>query len=339
MNDTPTILRPNRRTLLAAGLAMPAILTLTRGAFAQAQINLTLGHNAAAGNPRWVAADKFGELVKERTNGRMSVRVAGAEQLGNEQSLLTSLRTGAVDMTVNSQGSTSALLPELAALGLPFLFANSAAAFKVLEGPIGTELDQRFGKIGMVPLGWWDNGIRNVTNSKRPIVKPADLKGLKIRTPPDPMTIDIFQTLGASTEQISFGELYVALQQGVVDGQENPLVNIYSSKLYEVNKFISLTGHKWECSPFLMSQITWMRPTPADRDVIKGAAKEASDLQRKLFADANAKAEADFRANPKLEVNEADKPAFREASAKVYEIWKAKPFGDFVTRLVAAART
>lgn len=339
MNDTPTILRPNRRTLLAAGLAMPAILTLTREALAQAQINLTLGHNAAAGNPRWVAADKFGELVKERTNGRISVRVAGAEQLGNEQSLLTSLRTGAVDMTVNSQGSTSALLPELAALGLPFLFANSAAAFKVLEGPIGTELDQRFGKIGMVPLGWWDNGIRNITNSKRPIVKPADLKGLKIRTPPDPMTIDIFQTLGASTEQISFGELYVALQQGVVDGQENPLVNIYSSKLYEVNKFISLTGHKWECSPFLMSQITWMRLTPADRDVIKGAAKEAGDLQRKLFADANAKAEADFRANPKLEVNEADKPAFREASAKVYEIWKAKPFGDFVTRLVAAART
>ena len=124
----------NRRHILLGTVAAPAILSLPRGANAQAAINLTLGHNAAAGNPRWIAADKFGELVKERTKGRINVRVAGAEQLGNEQSLLTSLRTGAVDMTVNSQGSTSALLPELAALGLPFLFADSAAAFKVLDG-------------------------------------------------------------------------------------------------------------------------------------------------------------------------------------------------------------
>jgi tripartite ATP-independent transporter DctP family solute receptor len=326
----------NRRTVLAAGLALPAVLSLPRGA--QAQVTMTLGHNAAAGNPRWIAADKFGELIKERTKGRLAVRVAGAEQLGNEQSLLTSLRTGAVDMTVNSQGSTSALLPELAALGLPFLFPTSADAFKVLEGPIGAELDQRFAKIGMVPLGWWDNGIRHITNSKRPITNPADLKGLKIRTPPDPMTIDIFQSLGAGTEQISFGELYVALQQGVVDGQENPLVNIASSKLYEVNRYIALSAHKWECSPFLMSQITWMRLSPADRDVVKATAKEAGELQRKLFLDAETKFANEFKANSKLQVNEANQAAFREASAKVYDTWKAKPFGDFVDRLAKAAR-
>ena len=228
-----------------------------------AATNLTLGHNAAPGNPRSIATERFAELVKERSGGNITVRVAGSEQLGNEQSLLTSLRTGAVSMTVNSQGSTSALVPEIAALGLPFLFEDSAAAFKVLEGPIGEELAQRFAKVQMVPLGWWDNGIRHITNSKRPIVKPADLKGLKIRTPPDPMTIDIFQALGAGTEQISFGELYIALQQGVVDGQENPLTNIASSKLFEVNKFISLSGHKWESSPFLMSQITWTRLSAA----------------------------------------------------------------------------
>ena len=247
----------SRRTLIAGALSAPAILTLTRGA--SAATNLTLGHNAAPGNPRSIATERFAELVKERSGGNISVRVAGSEQLGNEQSLLTSLRTGAVSMTVNSQGSTSALIPELAALGLPFLFEDSAAAFKVLEGPIGEELAQRFAKVQMVPLGWWDNGVRHITNSKRPVVKPADLKGLKIRTPPDPMTIDIFQALGAGTEQISFGELYIALQQGVVDGQENPLTNIASSKLFEVNKFISLSGHKWESSPFLMSQITWTR--------------------------------------------------------------------------------
>jgi len=326
----------SRRTLLAGAFATPAILTFPRGA--QAATNLTLGHNAAPGNPRSIATERFAELVKERSNGNISVRVAGSEQLGNEQSLLTSLRTGAVSMTVNSQGSTSALIPELAALGLPFLFEDSAAAFKVLDGPIGEELAQRFAKVQMVPLGWWDNGIRHITNSKRPIVKPADLKGLKIRTPPDPMTIDIFQALGAGTEQISFGELYIALQQGVVDGQENPLTNIASSKLFEVNKFISLSGHKWESSPFLMSQITWTRLSPADKEIIKTAAKEAGDLQRKLFAENEAKFNAQFRADPKLAVNEVDKPAFREASSKVVDTWRAKPFGPFVDQLVKAAK-
>ena len=326
----------SRRTLLAGACAAPALLALPRGA--HAATNLTLGHNAAPGNPRSIATERFGELVKERSSGRIAVRVAGAEQLGNEQSLLTSLRTGAVDMTVNSQGSVSALVPEVAALGLPFLFSDSAAAFKVLEGPIGEELTQRFAKVQMVPLGWWDNGIRHITNSKRAIVKPADLKGLKIRTPPDPMTIDIFQALGAGTEQISFGELYIALQQGVVDGQENPLTNIASSKLFEVNKFISLSGHKWESSPFLMSQITWARLPAADKEIVMAAAKEAGELQRRLFGEAEARFSTEFRANPKLAVNEVDKPAFREASAKVVDTWRAKPFGDFVDRLAKTAR-
>jgi len=207
-----------------------------------------------------------------------------------------------------------------------------------VDQAIGEELAQRFAKVQMVPLGWWDNGIRHITNSKRPVAKPADLKGLKIRTPPDPMTIDIFQALGAGTEQISFGELYIALQQGVVDGQENPLTNIASSKLFEVNKFISLSGHKWESSPFLMSQITWTRLSPADKEIIKTAAKEAGDLQRKLFAENEAKFNAQFRADPKLAVNEVDKPAFREASSKVVDTWRAKPFGPFVDQLVKAAK-
>ena len=135
---------------------------------ASAATNLTLGHNAGAGQSAQHRRRAFRRTGQGTTGGKITVRVAGAEQLGNEQSLLTSLRTGAVDMTVNSQGSTSALVPELAALGLPFLFEDSAAAFKVLDGPIGEELAQRFAKIHMVPLGWWDNGIRHITNSKRP---------------------------------------------------------------------------------------------------------------------------------------------------------------------------
>ncbi|MBL8589930.1 MAG: TRAP transporter substrate-binding protein [Methylobacteriaceae bacterium] len=329
-------MRLSRRAFVAVGVAAPAILAGGVGARAQGGAVLSLGHNAAPTNPRHVAAEKFAEIVKEKSGGRISVRVAPSEQLGNEASLLTSLRTGAVDFTINSQGSTSALVPEIAALGLPFLFASADAAFKLLDGPFGEVFAQRFAKVNMTPLGWMDNGIRHITNSKRPINLPEDLKGLKIRTPPDPMTIDIFQALGAATQQISFGELYVALQQGVVDGQENPLANIASSKLHEVNPFISFTGHKWESTPFLVSNITLGRLQPADRDIVRAAAGEATALQRKLMGEADARFNEEFKANPKLKLNEADKAAFRKGTATVVDAWRKKPFGDFVDQLVKA---
>ncbi|MEN0073693.1 MAG: TRAP transporter substrate-binding protein [Paracraurococcus sp.] len=327
-------IRTTRRAALlgAAGLlAMPGLL------HAQGQLKLTLGHGAAPGNPRSLAAERMAALLKERSNGRIELRVAGSAQLGDDAAMLTALRTGTLDLSVNSQGAASAVLPELAALGLPFLFADATAAYGVVDGAIGEELAKRFEGVGLISLGFWDNGIRHTTNSKRPIAQPADLKGLKIRTPPDPMTIDIFQSLGAATQQINFGELYVALQQGVVDGQENPLANIQSSKLFEVNKYISLTGHKWECNPVLVSRIAWGRLKPEDRKLLQETAREAATYQRGLSQEIDRKLLAEFRANAALAVNQVDQGPFRAATATVAERWEAKPFGDFVKRLRAAA--
>ena len=242
-------------------------------------------------------------------------------------------------MSVNSQGASSAVLPELAALGLPFLFSNAAAAYKVMDGPIGEELAQRFEGVGLISLGWWDNGIRHITNSKRPINRPEDLRGLKIRTPPDPTTIDIFQALGAATQQINFNELYVALQQGVVDGQENPLANIHSSKLYEVNRFISLTWHKWECNPVLRLA---HRLGPAERRRTGASCRRwrrrPTAHQRSLSQETDTRLLGEFRANPAVAVNEVDQAPFRTATAPVLEKWEQRPFGDFVKRLRAASR-
>lgn len=302
------------------------------------QVSLTLGHGAAPGNPRSVGAEKFAELVAQKTNGAVKIRIAGSEQLGNDVAMLTSLRTGTLDFSINSQGAASGLVPEVAALGLPFLFSDSGAALKVLNGPVGQELASKFDAVGMIPLDWWDNGIRHITNSKRPINEPEDLKGLKIRTPADPMTIDIFKSFGAATEQIAFSELYVALQQKVVDGQENPLANIASSKLYEVNPFISMSAHKWESTPFLMSKIGAGRLNKDQMAAVKAAAVEAGDLQRKLMRDSDTKLLAEFKANSAVKVNEADRAALRQASVGVYDTWKAKPFGAFVGRLVDAAK-
>jgi TRAP-type C4-dicarboxylate transport system substrate-binding protein len=151
------------------------------------------------------------------------------------------------------------------------------------------------------------------------------------------MTIDIFQALGAATQQIAFAELYVALQQGVVDGQENPLANIHSSKLYEVNKFISLTGHKWECNPVLVSKMAWGRLSAADQTVLRDAAKEAGALQRGLMQDIDVRLLAEFRANSAVSVNAVDQSLFRAGTSEVAAKWEARPFGDFVKRLRVAA--
>jgi len=324
----------NRRTFLqGAGAVGAAALMGAPTILRAAPMKITFGHGAAPGNPRTIAADKFAELVKAKSGGALEVTVAGAAMLGDDAAMLTSLRTGTLAISANSQGATSAIVPELAALGLPFLFSKSDDGVKVLSGKIGDLLKPKFDAVGLVPIGWWDNGIRHITNSKRSINVPDDLKGLKFRTPPDPATIDIFQALGAATAQIAFSELYVALQQKVVDGQENPLTNIASAKIYEVNPFVSLSAHKWECTPVLMSKMAWNRLDAKSKEIILEAMAEATTLQIGTSNEANIKLEKDFRANSAITVNNVDLDAFRKQTASVFDKWEQKPFGAFVKDL------
>lgn len=321
-----------RRSLIAA-----AALSMAGTAFAQAAVKLTLGHGAAAGNPRHEASVKFAEVIKAKSNGRIEVTVAPAAQLGDDAAMVTALRTGALDMSANSQGAVANTVPEYAAFGMPFLFADLQQAWKVMDGPAGKELAAKSAEKGLVVLGYWDNGIRHMSNSKRPLLKAEDLKGMKMRTPPDSVTVDIMQSLGAEAQQIKFAELYVALQQGVVDGQENPLMNIHASKLYEVQKFISLTGHKYEMTPFLMSKRTWDRLSDADRKLVQEAAAEATALQRKMSKESDDKLVADLKAKG-IQVDNPDKGSFQKATASVVSKWEASPIGPFVKQVVSAAR-
>ena len=187
-------------------------------------------------------------------------------------------------------------------------------------------------------LGYWDNGIRHMTNSKRPIAKVEDTKGLKMRTPPDTVLVDIMQAVGAEAQQIKFAELYVALQQGVVDGQENPLMNIHASKLYEVQKHLALTGHQFQITPFLMGKRTWDRLSEADRKVITEAAAEATTLQRKLSQESDDKLLADLKAKG-VQVTTVDQGAFQKATSSVTDKWLTGPIGPYVKKVVAAARS
>ena len=323
-----------RKTFVHTLFALAAVAA-TCGAQAQAT-KLTLGHGAAPGNPRHEAAVLFAERVKTKTSGRIEIQVAHSAQLGDDAAMITALRSGTLDMSANSQGAIANVVPEYAAIGLPFLFSDVQKAWQLLDGPVGEELTKRTAAKGMVVLGYWDNGIRHVTNSKRAIKAPADLKGLKIRTPPDGMTVDIMQTLGADTQQIKFAELYVALQQGVVDGQENPLANIASAKLYEVQKYLTLSGHKYETNPFLMSKRSWDKLSPADQTVFTEAAAEATQTQRKLSKEADEKLVADLKSKG-VQIETVDRKAFVEATKPVYTKWSTGPIGEFVQRVTQQA--
>jgi TRAP-type transport system periplasmic protein len=306
-------------------------------AMAQSAIKLTLGHGAAPGNPRHEASVKFAEVVKTKSNGRIEVQVAPSAQLGDDAAMVTSLRTGALDMSANSQGAVANAVPEYAAYGMPFMFSSPAQAFKVLDGPLGKELADKSAEKGMILLGTWDNGIRQMTNSKRPIGKVEDMKGLKMRVPPDATLVDIMQALGAEAQQIKFAELYVALQQGVVDGQENPLVNIHASKLYEVQKHLALTNHQFQMTPFLMSKRTWDRLSEEDRKTVLEAAQEATTLQRKMSQDADEKLLAELKAKG-VQVTTVDKALFAKATANVDDKWLATPIGPYLKKVIAATR-
>ena len=320
-----------RRSLLLASLLASASLV-------QAQaVKLTLGHGTATDNPRHIASVKFAEVAKAKSNGRIEVTVAPASQLGDDAAMVTALRTGALDMSANSQGAVANAVPEYAAYGMPFMFSTPAQAFKLLDGPLGQELAQKSADKGMVVLGYWDNGIRHMSNSKRPINKVEDMKGLKMRTPPDAVLVDIMQALGAEAQQIKFAELYVALQQGVVDGQENPLVNIHASKLYEVQKHLALTSHMFQMTPFLMSKRTWDRLSDADRKAVTEAAAEATALQRKMSQEADDKLLDDLKAKG-VQVTTVDKAIFAKATSAVDDKWVASPIGAYVKKVIAAAR-
>lgn len=322
-----------KKTVLASVIAGTFFLT----GIAAAQQTLQLAHNAAEGNPKWDASERFAELVEEGTDGQLVVDVGGNAQYGDDMEALTQMRMGTLAFSTNSQGATSSVVPQFSVLGLPFLFDSLPSAWKVMDGEAGEELKKLSEEKGLVLLALWDNGIRHVSNNVRPIETPAGLEGLKIRTPPDEMTVDIFEALGANPTPMNFSELYIALEQGVVDGQENPLMNIHSSKLHEVQDYISLTGHKYESTPLLMSKMVWDMLSPEHQDVIQTAAIEAGEFNRQASLEADEALRSEME-EAGVAFNEVDPEPFIEATSSVYDQW-AEEYPELVEMVVHAAKS
>lgn len=300
-----------------------------------APVTLKLGHIAEPENPYGQGADHFAKLVKERTNGEVEIKVYPSSQLGNQRDLVEGLTFGTVDMTLTGTAVMGNFVPEVSIFDLPFIFRDVQHAYKALD-TVGMELCKKGESRGMITLAIWENGVRHMTNNIRPIRKPEDMKGLKFRVMEQPVYIEMMRALGASPTPMAMSELYTALQKGVIDGQENPLAHIATKRFYEVQKFISLSGHTYAAEPLLISASAWKKLGPAQQEIVRKAAEDTRDWQRQLCRDLEGRFLQTILDSGKSQVNEdVDKAAFAQATRGVWDIY-AKRFGDANIKAIQA---
>ena len=308
-----------------------AALLLTSALSASAA-SLALNHVGATDHPYQNGAEKFAELVKEYTNGSVTIDIFPASQIASGAKAIEMVQTGTLDIAVESTMALSNFVPEIGVLDLPFLFATKEDAFKVLDGAVGKMLEEIAESKGLKIIGWWDNGFRSVTSLKGLIKGPADLKGLKIRTPESTVFLKTFETLGAVPTAMAVAEVFSSLQLGIIDAAENSDSNNIKSKYTEVAPYYSALKHIYTAEPVVMNLDTFNMYTPAEQEAIVKACREATVYQREvsLALDAtNMQTIADT--GVELFVLE-DLTEFQNAVKPVYEFFAAQ-FGDMITMI------
>jgi TRAP-type transport system periplasmic protein len=300
----------SRRSLVVGGIALGASVAFPRTASAKTVIRI--GTTVASDHPENQGARKIKELVESRSNGELEVQVFTDSQIGDQRTMVENLRLGVQEMTWVTVGFFGSYEPILNVVESGYLFRDSAHSYKVFDGPFGDEIRSLVEKHGVKLLGFYEAGMRHVTNSTRPIVTPADLNGLKIRTPQAKYHLNTLRLMGANPIAMPFSEVYTAVQQHVVDGQENPVSNIYNSKIYEVNKFISLTGHLHLTHMVLYSNRLFSRLSPEHQKILTDAVKESQEIQRAAVRADDSRL-LDVMKKAGAQVNEADRAAFRTA--------------------------
>lgn len=312
-----------------AACAAVAVLPLA----AQAQTALKLGHPQSATSAFHAGAVVFAEEVARRTNGRYKVEVFASGALGGEREMVESVQLGTLDFVVTSTGPVGNFVPDTLITDIPFLFRDYDHARRVLDGPIGQDILAKFPAKGMVGLAWAENGFRHLTNNKREVHAPADMKGLKVRTMENPVHMTAFRTLGALPTPMAFPEVFTALQQGTVDGQENPIPVIVSSKFGQVQKNLTLTGHVYSPALIITSTAFFNKLSDADKAAFREAAKVGAQAMRKRVNEIEANGVAELRGQGVVVVAEVDKAQFQAALAPAYAEY-AKRFGaDAIERI------
>jgi len=309
----------------AVGIAMLAVGAMSGADFALAQDIqervIRFGHLNNTDHPVSMGVKKFAEIVAAKSGGKMQVKEFPSNQLGNEQQQTSALQGGVQEMQSPATTSVVGIVKDYGVIDFPFTVSNHAQAFALLDGPLGKALLEKLPEKGLVGLAYWDLGFRNVTNSKRPITKPEDLDGLKLRVIPNPVFLDTFNAFKANPVPMSFSELYTALETRTVDGQENPYSVILSNKFYEVQKFVSGTNHVYGTNVILVSKKFWDKLSPTEQKILQSAALEARDYQRQVSRAAADKAVGELTAKGMQfnEVAAAEQQRMREIAQPVVD--------------------
>jgi len=307
-----------RRTLVAAATLAALAAPLASAADIKPRL-IRFGYGLNEQSNQGRAVKMFAEQVEKASAGRMKVRAIGAAALGSDVQMQQALIGGAQEMMVGSTATLVGITKEMALWDTPFLFSNAKEADAVLDGPVGQKVLDKLPEKGLVGLVYWENGFRNLTNSKRAIQKMEDLDGIKLRVMQNNVYLDSFKTLGANAVPLPFSELFSALETKTVDGQENPYNTILSSKFYEVQKFVSVTNHVYSPWIVLVSKKWWDQLSKDEQKVLADAAKASRDFERKDTRDEAAKSLADLKAKG-MQVNElppAETQRMRDKLAQV----------------------
>jgi tripartite ATP-independent transporter DctP family solute receptor len=257
---------------------------------------IRFGHLNNTDHPVSMGVKKFAELVAAKSGGKITVKEFPASQLGNELQQQSALQGGVQEMSAPATTSLAGIVKEFGLFDFPFIVSNFKQADALFDGPLGKQLTAKLPEKGLVALGFWDLGFRNVTNSKRPITKPEDLEGLKLRVIPNPVFLETFKTFKANPLPMPFAELYAALEGKAVDGQENPFSVILSNKFYEVNKYVSATNHVYAANIMLVSKRFWDKLSPVEQKLLQDAATEAATYQRTVSREVAGKAVGELKA-------------------------------------------
>ena len=296
-------------------------------AAAQAQTVFKIGWTNTIDSHYGVGITTFGDEVFKRTNGRYKLQYFTSGALGGEREMLEAVQLGTQDLVITSTGPVGNFVPETRIVDIPFLFRDYDHARKVLDGPIGQEILTKFPAKGLVAITWMENGFRHITNSKRPVKSPDDVKGMKIRTMENKVHMEAFKAMGTLPTPMNMNELFTALQTGTVDGQENPVPVILASKLYQVQKYVTLTGHVYSPALIITSTGLWNKLSDADKASFKEAAKLALVACRKKVNDDEASGIDFMRKNGVEVITEVDKSQFQKAVLAAYSTYN-KEFGE-----------
>ncbi len=278
---------------------------------AEPVIKIRIGTVVNGDHPENIGARKIKEIVEARSGGRVSVQVATSGTLGDQRTMVENLRNGVLEMTWVTTGFFGSYVPILNVLETGFLFRDSQHSYKVFDGPLGDEVKEMIGKHGVKALGYFEAGMRHITTTNKAINSPEDLTGLKIRTPQSKYHLQTLKYMGANPVAMSFTELYTAMQTGVIDGQENPISNIYSSKFYEVNKYIAMTGHLHLTHVVMYSDKLWKKLPPDIQAIVQAAVIEAQIVQRAAVRKDDSTLLEELKAHG-MQVTYPDRAAFRK---------------------------